>query len=464
MLKDDFNIRQRENKVIILFISVFALFFGWQGNFEGGDIAAARRSFLGVAPIDLWGSFSGLFYGLIPNQPIPWGMYLYLFQILLTTLSLVGMQKIFIMSNNVLPRLSFYIFSYIFLCFSTTLTRDSTMATFVIFGISIILNNSNLQKPSAFKYCLAIIFISTGISFRPWLAPIVLIIIFFLVKKNQSKYLVILLTFLGLSLPFISNNSVYTFTNIKKVYPELQVLIQDGGSIACLSSYEKSRIEATEFLNFFNGSSYSNAEICKNYRLNTWTTLGNWQMRYQEAGLNREPKPDYNDKRTPIIFINTSLSSERYGEIRSSWEVLISSNPKEYFRIKFIEFNQLLLLGDTSQLLFLNELKKTDNSSVKSVVAAIFFMPWDLFIYFHLLAPLPIVLFFCTLVIFFSRGNTIISVVKNKNFVFSNLFMIIYLILSTLAYIGDTGRYMYLPSLIYWYFMSISLKKKAYDK
>jgi hypothetical protein len=464
MRKINFNNRQQENKVVILIISLFAIFFGWQGNFEGGDIAGSRRSFLGVAPIDLWGSFSGLFYGLIPNQPIPWGMYLYLFQILLTTLSLLGLQKIFMMSNNVLSRLSFYIFSYIFLCFSTTLTRDSTMATFIIFGISIILNNSNLQKPSAFKYYLAIIFISIGISFRPWLTPIVLIILFFLVKKNQSKFLAISLTLLGLFLPVILNNSVYTFTNIKKVYPELQVLIQDGGSIACLSSYEKSRNEATEFLNIFNGSSYSNAEICKNYRLNTWTTLGNWNMRYQEAGLTSEPKPDYNDKRTPIIFINTNFSSEKYEEIRSSWISLISNNPKEYFRIKFIEFNQLLLLGDTSQLLFLNELKKTDGISIKSFLTAIFFMPWDLFIYLHLLAPLPIITFFSALVIFFSRENTIISVVKNKNFIFSYLFMTSYLILSTLAYIGDTGRYMYLPSLICWYFMSIGLKKKTYDK
>ena len=464
MLEINSNYKQKESKAIILVLSILAAFFGWHGNFEGGDIAGARRSFLGDSPIDLWGSFSGFFYGSIPNQPISWGMYLYLFQIFLTMLSLFGLQEIFVMSNSVLPRTSFYIFSYIFLCFSTTLTRDSTMASCIIFGISIILKMSKLRKQNVLKYFIAIIFISIGISLRPWLAPIVLIILFFLTNRKQNKNLLLLVMILGVALPFILNASVYAFTNIKKVYPELQVLIQDGGSIACLSSYEKRRSEATQFLNSFNGTNYSNADICKNYRLNTWTTLGNWQMRYQEAGLKSEPKPDVNDKRTPIIFINTSMSSEKYAEIRSSWISLVINNPKDYFRIKFIEFNQLLLLGDTSQLLFLNEFKTPHNSSIESAITAIFFMPWDLFIYFHLLAPLPILLFFSILIIFFSRKNTIISILKNNNIIFSYSFVIVYLILSTFAYIGDTGRYMYLPSLVYWYFISIGLKKKTYDK
>jgi hypothetical protein len=158
------------------------------------------------------------------------------------------------------------------------------------------------------------------------------------------------------------------------------------------------------------------------------------------------------------------MSNEKYHQIRSSWVSLVTQNPKDYFRIKFIEFNQLLILGDTSQLLFLKEFKKPNSVSIKSLVTAIFFTPWDIFIYLHLLAPLPILLFFSTLMIFCSRENAIKGLFKIKYVVFSYSFMIVYLILSTFAYLGDTGRYMYLPSLVYWYFMSISLKKKTYEK
>ena len=145
MLKTKLGYRYLEGKFIISILSVSAAFFGWRGDFEGGDIAVARRSFRGDFPIDLWGSFGGFFYGSIPNQPISWGMYLYLFQIFLTTLALFSLQKVFLKSNSLLPKFSFYIFSYIFLCFSTTLTRDSTMASCIVFcfrcRIKIYINN-----------------------------------------------------------------------------------------------------------------------------------------------------------------------------------------------------------------------------------------------------------------------------------------------------------------------------------
>ena len=52
MLKINSSYKQKESKAIILVLSIFAAFFGWHGNFEGGDIAGARRSFLGDSPVD----------------------------------------------------------------------------------------------------------------------------------------------------------------------------------------------------------------------------------------------------------------------------------------------------------------------------------------------------------------------------------------------------------------------------
>ena len=465
MLKKSDSYRRLKGKINVIIIAILALVLGWQGDFEGGDIAASRSSFLGDSPIDIWGSFSGFFYGSIPNQPIPWGLYLYLFQILLTVLSLLRLQNSLIFKNSLLARTSFYIFSYLFLSFSTSLTRDSTLACCILFGISIISQMPESRKPKIIQYLIATIFIAVGISFRPWIVLVTLFIFYCLTNITRNKRFFPLLILLSLFLPFIFNASIYSFTNMKKVHPELQVMIMDGGSMACLSSYELTRERATRFLNDINGNNYSNEKICSNFRLNTWTTLGNWQPTLKELNIIEHQDRDYKDKRTPIIFIKTNISNIKYEKIRNAWVGLISNNYKDYFRIKVLQFNQLLLLGDTSRLRFLSVFKSASDSSIKSVIAAIFFAPWDVLIYFHLLAPLPIIFVFSLAIICFMRDKTIRSIIRNKAIIFPYGFMFTYLIFSTLAYIGDTGRYMYLPSLIFWYFLTVSVKRnKTYEK
>jgi hypothetical protein len=55
------QIKSRHTFLSIIFLSITSTIFSWDGSYEGGDIAAARRSFLGQNPIDLWGGFSGFF-------------------------------------------------------------------------------------------------------------------------------------------------------------------------------------------------------------------------------------------------------------------------------------------------------------------------------------------------------------------------------------------------------------------
>jgi len=458
MFKNSRIYRTYSSNLILIAIASFAFILGWQGDFEGGDIAASRRSFLGESPIDIWGSFSGFFYGSIPNQPISWGLYLYLFQIFSALFSLTRLRKSTIFEYSRLARLSFYAFSYVFLCFSTTLTRDSTMACCIFLGLSIISQTTKLQNIKTIQKILATILIAIGISFRPWMVLISVLIFIFLTNINEKKRLFSVLILASLFLPLILNLSVYSFTNLKKVYPEMQVMIMDAGSLACLSSYDLSRKNATKFLNDINGNNYSNYEICSNYRLNTWTALGAFKPSLRELNLIVQPETNYTDNRTPIIFISTNMSKKKYEQIRNSWVKLIQDNYKDYSRIKFLELNQLLLLGDSSQLRFVSTFKHLNSISLKSLVTAIFFTPWDLLIYCHLLAPLPIIFIFSLSIIFFMKDKMLRDILRNKKIIFSYSFMITYLIFSTIAYIGDTGRYMYLPSLIFWYYITISFK------
>jgi hypothetical protein len=465
MFKNGRIFRTYSSNLILIAIASFAFVLGWQGDFEGGDIAASRRSFIGESPIDIWGSFSGFFYGSIPNRPISWGLYLYIFQIFSALFALTRLRKSETFEHSRLARISFYTFSYVFLCFSTTLTRDSTMACCIFLGLSVIPQTTKSQNIEIIQKILATILIAIGISFRPWLVLISVLIFIFLVNINDKKRLFSILILASLSLPIIFNLSVYSFTNLKKVHPEMQVMIMDAGSLACLSSYDLSRKNATKFLNDINGNNYSNYEICSNYRLNTWTALGTFKPSLRELNLRSQPETNYTDNRTPLIFISTNMSQKKYEQIRNSWVKLLADNYKDYTRIKFLELNQLLLLGDSSQLRVLSIFKHLNSISLKSLATAIFFIPWDLLIYCHLLAPLLIIFIFSFSIILFMKDRTIKDILCNKKIIFSYSFMITYLIFSTFAYIGDTGRYMYLPSLIFWYYITISFKDaKTHEK
>ena len=462
MARIKFNIQAFKNNIVIIIIGTFTLFMGWDGDYNGGDIAASRQSYLGTAPIDIWGSFSGFFYGEIPNRPVPWGMYLYVLQIVLTVFSLINMKKLLSFQNNFFHTLSFYIFAYLALCFATTLTRDATLSVFIIFGISIILLKPKLCKLNLSSHFFAVLIISMGLALRPWLVLVVFLILFFLTDVNSSKKLLFGFVILGVITPFILNYSVSKLANIRNVHPELQVMIMDGGSIACLSSYDKSRDEALKFLNIFNDSNFSATDHCANFRINTWATLGKWQISREELGIDWEPTPNY--KITPTITIYSNMSPEKYGEIRQAWVDLIKHNPKDYSRSKFIHFTQLLLLGDTSQLRFKKIFVDSLDHSVESIVSSVFFAPWDLIIFFHLLAPLPTLVLFSFIIILRGRRNTINDILKNRKISFIFTFMGVYLIMTTFAYIGDTGRYMYLPAILFWYFIVPSTQKIIHEK
>jgi hypothetical protein len=74
--------------VTVLLFSTMISWSSWTGNCEGGDIAAARKSYLSFSPIDIWGGFSGIFYGNIPDGLFNWGINLLLFQLICTIVGL----------------------------------------------------------------------------------------------------------------------------------------------------------------------------------------------------------------------------------------------------------------------------------------------------------------------------------------------------------------------------------------
>jgi len=440
------QMKSRHTFLSIIFLSLTSTIFSWDGSYEGGDIAAARRSFLGQNPIDLWGGFSGFFYGNIPNFIFPWGLWLLILQMTCAAVGLILISKHVRLINKT-QHLLFFALSYLILSFSGYLTRDSTMAAFYIFGLGLILFSNKLLKTSdKVLFFSGTSFIILAVAFRPWLFFAALLPIIFLLKLNLK---ILVFTIILTALPLCIDKLTYLTIDYKKVHPQLQVIISDLASMTCLSNVDEVRENGTELLNRFSNTVYSTGEICGDFRLNTWQSVGSWSLNPSEIGLEA-----FSDKspRYSKILISSDMTARDYAGIKNSWLNFITKNPNDYLQTKLIQANQIMISGDTFGLRILNA-----NSS-KSYVAGLYFIPFDTIISLHLLSPLLTLIIGLIIILRLSK-ITIETLIQTKEIVYSFLFLFCWVLITSIAYIGDNGRYTYLSSFIFYIFLFLGISK-----
>ena len=144
--------------------------------------------------------------------------------------------------------------------------------------------------------------------------------------------------------PLLIDKFTYYSTNYNRVHPELQVFISDTASMSCLSNDQDVRESGKDLLNSYSNTTFSNSEICVNYRLNTWQSVGIW------TPISSEPNSDLTSREVNYgtkILIPLSMTNAKYNSIKQSWIKFIVSNPKEYLQVKLIQLNQVMFSGDT---------------------------------------------------------------------------------------------------------------------
>ena len=274
--------KPRHTDQFIVFLSIISPVFSWNGSFEGGDIAAARRSFLGENPIDLWGGFNGFFYGNIPNLIFPWGLWLLILQMICATTGLILISKNLKLVNRT-RQVMFLSLCYLILSFSGYLTRDSTMTSFYILGCGLILLSNNFSKMSKkATFFIGTILIVLAVAFRPWLFFAALLPAIFLRRFSLKNFTFIIVLILS---PLCIERLMYLTTDYKEVHPQLQVIISDVASMTCLSTSNEVRQNGIALLNRFSDTTYSDKEICGDFRVNTWQSVGGWSLNLSEIGL-----------------------------------------------------------------------------------------------------------------------------------------------------------------------------------
>lgn len=410
----------------------------WDGNYEGGDIAAARASYRGDQPIDLWGGFSGFFYGHIPNFIIPWGAWLLVIHMMCTSVGLILIHRK-LQSTSKTSNVLLLSFAYVVLVFSGYLTRDSTMTAFYILGLGLILNFNNLQKfVNKFLFLSGILFLILAITFRPWLCFAVLLPLLFLWKYN---YTIIIFVILLISSPFSIDKLSYSNANYKKVHPELQVIILDLATMSCTSNNQEIRQGGINILNKFSNTNYTNSQICADWRLSTWQSVGKWEIKPEEVGLNKRSVLAGSVSK---ISISSNLMNPKYVEIRKSWMKFIAENPDDYLQMKWIQSNQVMLSGDTFGI------RHLDSANSNRYVKRLFFLPYDIVISLHLMSPFITLIVGFFILLFKLNKFTIRASISNKYILASFFFVLGWVILTSVAYIGDNGRYTYLSTFVFY--------------
>jgi len=432
-------------KLKISISAVFLAFSGWKSNFEGGDISLARKSYLGENPVDIWGGFSLFFYGNIPDFVLPWGATLYIGQLLITYIGILIFSSTLNLENKTL-RYLFYFTSYSALAFATSLTRDSTMAAFLILGSSLLnLNYGKRLREKSFLFFGAVL-ICVGFSFRPWLSICGVLIYLIFKSKNNLNLNYLLVPFLILA-PFLLDQISYFTKEIKQVHPELQVIVLDLSTLSCQTSNKELSNKTLEIIKIIDPKIYNQNNTCSRLKWSTWQSVGEWDYASIENSKVEKSYESINKNDNNLIQLSGNLSQTDYSEVRTKWMKVIIENPKDYLQIKIYQTTQLGIAGDYFSIIPKDILQSGQNFS--SIIKSIVYLPYNLIISFHLLSPFVSFLIGAFIIIASFRKKMIQEVFTDKKLILIHTFLFSWLWISSLAFIGDNGRYVYLSSLIF---------------
>jgi hypothetical protein len=408
----------------ILILSVIT-FVSELPNFYGEDIINARESFKSGGKLDFWGGISTLFYSSIPDFGFRWQIWLGFAQLFLATTGLLLIFKLNRVDSR--KRLIVYVICYFALIFSSQMTRDGLMFSLLIFGFGLL--SLSLEKDQKSKLIpLSLFVIVLAMSFRPWLAlaiiPLVWLVVINSAHRLPKKWLIFFACLLAL-LPAAFEITASKALSLKESYPEQQVMMMDLAATYCYTNDLSSGLRAKTGLEILTDAENYPSVACQLFRPDTWLSL-------TQGGGNESSK----DIQTELWLISPG-EEEKARELRSTWLNLIISDPISYLQNKIL-FAGKLIIGSESRNLTVLSKEKTEEKLI-----AIYRIPYDIAISLHLFSIISIfVIFLVVPVRNFARKITA-SIELDRTAIAVFLSCFLWLGLSSIAYIGSNGRYMY---------------------
>lgn len=420
---------------VLLIIGVLSnLIAVWSLN-SGEDITTSRLNFLSSNPSNFLGSFAGLFYASIPEIWVTWWQILLIIQAFLVSTGLfllfrsgvaLGSKKLFLFIS---------IFSFITISLGMTLTRDGAMIAFAFFGTGILKFGEGFLQARILGFTSIVI----SLSFRPWLGVCLIPILIVLVSRGQTnKRLFVLLISLFLALAPVGIEGLTTKTQgLSDAYPQQTVMLHDLASSYCLSTNLKTRDAAFRELERNSTQEESLLRLCEFYKPSTWQNL---------------IVPNHEDSRisglnAPIALIQQD-DKEKYESLQRSWFRVIRNDPSTYVQNHLFFLSQVLISGESQPLRIKNTIQSYDNSEnflkILKPLSLVIQTPVEILVRLHIVSPL--VTIFVLLYLYIGRRELL----KSSMVISTVVSLVLWILITTIGYVSDNGRYTYLPILLIW--------------
>jgi len=407
---------------VMIYILAFITFVLQIPSFRGEDIINARENYLTGARTDFWGGISTLVYSNVPEYLFRWQIWLAMFQIAMTASGLIKFFKT--SPRNRKAQVLTLAVSYLALMFSGQMTRDGLMFSLLVFGYSLLSGGARCAI-STKSLLTATLLIILGASFRPWLSLALAPLTYLMLQRSSSKFgkagICLLLVSTVILPPTLEVVAVKTL-ELTSSYPEQQVMLMDAAASYCYSNNYSTGIKAREIIRKFSSDQRFENVACQFFRPDTWLSL------------TKSNNPSSDGMKSDLWLVPAGEENQ-YREVRNAWLDLITSDPITYLQNKSLFITKLLIGSDSRGL----GIASAD--SIFEIVTALYTAPYDLAISLHLFSLLACILFLALLSLGKSSGRW--EVRLDPTVLLILLTILLWTVISSVAYIGSNGRYTY---------------------
>ncbi|CAN2171107.1 hypothetical protein MCEMRE185_00059 [Candidatus Nanopelagicaceae bacterium] len=413
----------------LVFLAGLFIFLIQIPSYYGEDIVNARNNLLTGSRTDFWGGVSTLIYGNIPDIVVRWQIWLALFQVLITTLSLIALFNEHKFGR--IRKFIEWILIYISLVFASQMTRDGLMFSIIIssFALLKISHNSKYPRLLLLSGLASLVF---GMSFRPWLSLAAIPIAFAVASFsgwNLKRFYAIWISIGLVVTPLLIEQSAATALELNQSYPQQQVMIMDAASTYCFTNNYQTSLKAREILQLFTNDLSFPDRACQFFRTDTWLSLTN-----SGTASSQNLKSDF--------WLIPAGNETKYTKLQNDWLQLLIKDPISYLQNKSVFFTKLAIASDSRSLSISRA--ETAQEKISGAVRA----PYELLIGLHFfsVAVTVILLFYIPAWNLFKRKTNALILEKFTLSVLSSI--LLWTLLSSIAYIGSNGRYTYTITII----------------
>jgi hypothetical protein len=300
------------------------------------------------------------------------------------------------------------------------------LSSFALLKIS---HNSKYSRTLLLSGLASLVF---GMSFRPWLSLAAIPVAFALASFsgwNLKRFHTIWISIGLFVTPLLIEQSAATALELNESYPQQQVMIMDAAATYCFTNNYQTSLKAREILQVFTSDLSFPDRACQFFRTDTWLSLTN-----SGTASSENLKSDF--------WLIPAGNDTRYTKLQSGWFELVVKDPISYLQNKSVFFSKLAIASDSRSL----SISRAETTQDK--ISAVLRAPYELLIGLHFFSvAITVILLFCSPAwMLLKRKTNALILEKFTLSVFSSI--LLWTLLSSIAYIGSNGRYTYTITII----------------